>query len=365
MTLAALIKHSETDREGWKYTSLKNLATQKFSSVGKVDLTRLPELAPPAHELHRLVFVNGVWQAQLSHLHNLPARIMQGDAVSGYQLTLEGKTCLVTSPLELLFINNVSQPTECNTKLHIVLGDSGRLTLIERHEASEDTKTSVVQVMQTTIELGAQAKLVHGKILHGHIGTVHLAQTDVRAAKGAYYDNFALLSGGQLVRSETAVTLAAEMAQCNLRGIMLLRGTDHVDTTTHVTHAAPHGTSSQTFRTVLDEKARGVFQGKICVQKDAQKTDGHQLSRALLLSDQAEMDAKPELEIHADDVKCSHGNTMGDLDESALFYLRSRGLNENEARDLLIRAFVSELIDEIQAPELRTAVRDGVEDWLR
>jgi Fe-S cluster assembly protein SufD len=144
---------------------------------------------------------------------------------------------------------------------------------------------------------------------------------------------------------------------------MLLRGREHADTVTRVTHQAPRCTSRQIYKTVLDEKSRGVFQGRITVAEGAQKSDGYQLSRALLLSDQAEMDAKPELEIFADDVKCGHGSAIGDLDENAMFYLRSRGIGEKQARALLIEGFVAETLDEIRIDEWRDIFSAEIEGW--
>jgi len=165
--------------------------------------------------------------------------------------------------------------------------------------------------------------------------------------------------------SEIDVSLEGEEAQATLNGIMLSRDKEHADTTTRITHKAPRCASRQVYKTVLDGKSRGVFQGKIAVAKDAQKSDGYQLSRALLLSDQAEMDARPELEILADDVQCSHGNTIGDLDENALFYLRSRGLPEEQARALLIEGFVSEMLDELPVEAWRETFRREVEEGMK
>jgi Fe-S cluster assembly protein SufD len=247
------------------------------------------------------------------------------------------------------------------TKFLIDIGESSRLTLIEHHMPST---ADIVKIVDTEIHLGAQAKLVHGKIVHGDSAAAHLTMTRVHVAKGAYYDNFTLIKGGRLIRNEIDVSLAGPLAQCNLNGIMLLRGHQHADTTTRITHLAPYGTSSEFYKSVVADQARGVFQGKILVAKDAQKSDGNQLSRALLLSDQAEMDAKPELEIYADDVKCSHGSTVGDLDAEAMFYLRTRGLNETEARALLIHGFIEEAIDLIHVPEWREFCRFAAEEWL-
>jgi Fe-S cluster assembly protein SufD len=164
-------------------------------------------------------------------------------------------------------------------------------------------------------------------------------------------------------RNEIDVTLTGENAQAALNGAMMLRGSEHADTTTRINHAAPHGSSRQVYKTVLADKARGVFQGKIYVAEGAQKTDGYQLSRALLLSDQAEMDAKPELEIYADDVKCSHGSTVGDIDDDAMFYLRSRGLPETEARALLIDAFVADVFEDIPVPAWREQFIAEAKGW--
>ncbi len=145
---------------------------------------------------------------------------------------------------------------------------------------------------------------------------------------------------------------------------MLLQGKEHADTLTRITHAAPHGISRELYKSIVKDQARGVFQGKIIVAEGAQKTDGRQLSRALLLSDQAEMDAKPELEIYADDVQCSHGCTVGDLDADAMFYLQARGIDEDEARALLLRAFIDEVIDEMHVGEWRDYARAEAGGWL-
>ena len=150
----------------------------------------------------------------------------------------------------------------------------------------------------------------------------------------------------------------------HLTSINLLSGMQHGDTTILIEHTAPHCRSNQFYRTILDDSARGVFQGKVHVHKIAQKTDGYQLSNAILLSEKAEMDTKPELEIYADDVRCSHGATTGQLDEEPVFYLRSRGLSEKEARELLIQAFVDEVVDKIVDEDIQASVREKTGQWL-
>ncbi|MFY9287224.1 MAG: Fe-S cluster assembly protein SufD [Alphaproteobacteria bacterium] len=351
MSLASVIARRDVDKESWRYTDIEKILATLPDAV-------VPEPKPISLESNatQLVFIDGVYQPSQSQYGDLPKDIIQGDAKQGYHLVLAGKTCLVTSPIELLF-KSLSRD-EVTMKLNIELGISGRLTLIERHEMG-----FAPHILETNIILHQQAKLVHGKIINGAIPP-HLAHTKVDVAEGAYYDNFALIKGGRLTRNEIDVMMRGKLAQCTLNGAMLLRDQDHADTTTRISHAAPHGTSRQIYKSVIGGKARAVFQGKIIVAEGAQKTDGHQLSRALLLSDQAEMDAKPELEIYADDVKCSHGSTVGDLDENSMFYLRARGLSEEEARALLIEGFIGEIIDEIHVPAWREICRAEVEEWL-
>jgi Fe-S cluster assembly protein SufD len=383
MTLAAVIERSKIDRESWRYTSLEGVEKSFFSASFPRKLESrpnnsepmthaVPRHAPLDPRFHgddangnfcaRLAFLNGVWQPEWSHFQDLPSDLVQGNAEDGYRLTFIGQTS--PSSLELLFLGTPEAvPLEANTKLRIVLQPGANLTLIERHVSSGDG-APLAHVIENEIILEPQAKLAHGKIVTSGFSSVHLARTLVNVAKDALYDGFTLLCGGEPSRNEIEVTLAGERAEGRLSGAMLLRGDEHADTSIRVVHAAPHTSSRQLYKSVIGGKARGVFQGKIVVNEGAQKTDGYQLCRALLLSGEAEMDAKPELEIYADDVKCSHGCTIGNLDEAALFYLRSRGIHEPEARALLVEAFVNEIILGIEAPELRTAIQQEVRAWL-
>jgi Fe-S cluster assembly protein SufD len=341
MTLASFIARSHADKESWRYTNLDALLASSFPPR----VVAQGEDDDLVGDRARLVFVNGILQTKQSRFGAVPSCILMGDATTGYKLTLGEHTCLVTQPIELIFLTDAAAPREISIKLSIEIGENGRLTLLENHPAS-----FAITTVETDILLHSRAKFVHGKMV---CGGAHLAQTTARISGGASYNNFALLKGCAPTRNEIDVQLNGEQAQAILNGVMLLQGSEHADTTLRVTHNAPHCASRQIYKTVLSDKSRGVFQGKIVVAKHAQKTDGYQLSRALLLSDQAEIDAKPELEIYADDVKCSHGSTVGDLDDNALFYLRARGLSEAEARALLIDAFIGESIDDIQVEEWR------------
>jgi Fe-S cluster assembly protein SufD len=348
--LAAVIERRRKDPESWRYTDIEKLLRAAEGRQGQAEVSTIR--APLGA---RLTFINGVYIAEQSRLNDLPSYIITGGAQQGYRLELEGQTCLVTQPIELLFITNGTAPAEITTRLHIAVGENGRLSVLERHQGNNAT-----HMFEVTVALEKQAKFVHGKIVHDG---AHVAFTKATVAEGANYDSFALIRDARLVRNEIEARLTGPLAQCALNGLMLLSGYEHADTTTRIIHEAPFGVSRQLYKTVANGKAQGIFQGKIIVNKGADKTDGQQLSRALLLSDQAEVDAKPELEINADDVKCSHGSTVGNLDADALFYLRARGIDEGAARALLIRAFAGETLDEIKIPEWRDAFQAELEDW--
>ena len=244
--------------------------------------------------------------------------------------------------------------------LKVVLEEGAEMTLIERHEGAG----AYWKNMSVEVELAAGAKLNHYRLIEDGEDSVLTLQTQITQKKDSVYNGFSLLAGSKLTRNEFHSKIEESGASVYFDGINLLSGTQHGDTTILVEHKAPHCTSSQFFRSVLADKARGVFQGKVHVHRPAQKTDAYQLSNALLLSDGAEMDTKPELEIYADDVKCSHGATTGQLEDNALFYLRSRGLNEAQARQLLIQAFVDEVADKIADENVQEKVKSKTEMWL-
>ena len=186
----------------------------------------------------------------------------------------------------------------------------------------------------------------------------------VRVAENATFSGFTLTADGVLTRNETMLELAGESATGHIAGGVMAQGASHVDNTVYVTHGAVGGESRQVYKHVLDNDARGVFQGKILVRQPAQKTDGYQISQSVLLSETAEFDAKPELEIYADDVKCSHGSTTGALDETSMFYLRSRGVPQAEAEAMLVAAFVEEAIEEIADEAHQEVMRAEVAAWM-
>lgn len=244
--------------------------------------------------------------------------------------------------------------------LKVILEEGTELTLIERNEGTGAYWKNAT----TNISIAKNAKLRHIRINNDSFDAVNTNMVHITVDKDAVYDGFSLNLGAKLTRHDIKAEILGANAECSFNGLNLLNSAQHGDTTILIEHKAPHCRSNQFYRTLLDDKARCVFQGKVFVHKPAQKTDAYQLSNAILLSPEAEMDTKPELEIYADDVKCSHGATTGQLDEEPLFYLRSRGLSEKEARLLLVQAFVDEVVDKLADEAVQNAVRTEAHIWL-
>jgi Fe-S cluster assembly protein SufD len=239
------------------------------------------------------------------------------------------------------------------------VGIGGAAVIAEWHQSQTGLSAPLV-----ALRLGNKARLDYAKVQAEGARNVHLAATGIALGEGSVFAGFSISAGGQLARLETHVTLTGETAECSLSAIYLGRDKQHHDITTYMDHAVGHCHSSQIIRGVLDDASRGVFQGKVHVAPDAQKTDGQQMSRALLLSRKAEADAKPELEIYADDVICAHGATVGELDETQLFYLTSRGIPKATARAMLIGAFLDDAIDSVENAALAGMLRHISDGWM-
>jgi Fe-S cluster assembly protein SufD len=213
------------------------------------------------------------------------------------------------------------------------------------------------------VHVEADAELTHVRLQNEETMAFHLSTLYAAVGQRGIYDSFVLNLGSRIARTEAHVRLSGERGTTHLNGAQLLGGVQHADFTTVVRHDAPCCASRQTVKNVLTGRSHGVFQGRIEVARHAQKTDGYQMNQALLLSPDAEIDTKPELEIFADDVKCSHGATVGELDADQLFYLRSRGIPEAEARSMLVRAFLAEALDAIRDDAIRTVLDSAIEGW--
>lgn len=264
----------------------------------------------------------------------------------------------VERPIDLRLMGNDGE--HLTTHLTILVESGAEVTLIE-HQSGEGAYWKNIDL---TIDLKDNAKLNHYRLNEDDPFCVVTERTNVTLARDARYAMVSVTGCTGFGRADFQVRMEGQGGECDLSGLTLLSGKQHSDTTICVDHIAPHCRSSQFFKTVLDDASRGVFQGKIHVHKDAQKTDGYQLSRNLLLSNLTEMDVKPELEIYADDVKCSHGTTTGQLDETPLFYLMSRGISKEDARRLLLEAFVGEVLEKIAFDDVRSMFEERVRLWL-
>lgn len=352
--------------EDWRWTDLRQLIDRPYPPRQKVaakaaDVERLLKTSPfTSIAATRMVFVNGVLDAAHSRLANgaaasqapLDEPVIAMNAAfadDGARLQLSGTA---DTPIELVFIttNGTARAIATRNVIDIVTGSS--VTLIETHLGEGDYLSNSV----TEVRVGEGARLDRVKVEHEAASAVHLSHTHVTLAKNARLNDFTLTSGARLNRQNGTYAFVGERAEARVSGAYLLAGKQHADTRLVVDHQVPHCLSRELFKCVMDEQARGIFQGKVIVRKHAQKTDGKQSSHALLLSEHAEFDAKPELEIFADDVVCGHGATSGDLNHDHLFYLKSRGIPETAARAMLVQAFVAESVDTVEHEAVREAL---------
>jgi len=360
--------------EEWRWTDLRQMIDRPYPprldvEAKKADVTRIIKASCFAKvAAGRMVFVNGHYDAGHSKLTNgdnasraatdEPVMQMnQAFATDGARLTLSGNA---DTPVELLFIATDAEPRTIATRNVIEIAAGASATIIETHLGEGSYLANSV----TEIVLGEGARLDRIKIECEAASALHLAHAHVTLGKNATLRDFTLTSGGRVTRQNGTYQFNGEGGDAKISGAYLLAGKQHADTRLVVDHAVPHCTSREVFKCVMDENARGIFQGKVIVRPHAQKTDGKQSSHALLLSDTAEFDAKPELEIFADDVVCGHGATSGDLNEDHIFYLRSRGVPVNEAKSLLIAAFVGEAFETIEHDGIREALTAYAATWL-
>jgi len=244
----------------------------------------------------------------------------------------------------------------------VILGAHSQASIVETYAGPADTKYFTNTVSE--IVVGDHAVLSHVKLQYEGAEAFHLGSTHVDVKRNGTYQSNAISLGGGLVRNDIAAVLNGEGADCTLNGLYCADAQRLVDNHTTIDHAQPHCGSREIYKGILADRARGVFNGKIIVRPDAQKTDAKQTNRALLLSEDARINTKPQLEIFANDVKCTHGAAVGQLDEEALFYLRSRGLSHTAARELLIRAFAADVVNRIPIEALRSNVEERLQHQL-
>ncbi len=382
-----------TRNEDWHFTSVTPIAERVF----KIAPTRSgPATLSPADvataaigdpDWHRLVFVNGRFEASLSAFAGLPAEVRVttlADALKetpefvaehlGKLAKSEGQTFtafntafaqdgvvihvpggeVVEAPVHIVHIADVhAAGAGIHPRLLVVAEPLSQLTIVESFVCTGSPGAAYLTNAVAEIEVGNGARVNHYKIQRESTDAYHVGTTQVRQGRDSMYHSFAYASGAAISRTNIYTQLAGENAETRLNGLYLIDGTQHADHQTFVEHLAPACASRELYKGILDGSSHGVFNGKVYVDPIAQKTDGKQTNHALLLSDQARVDTKPQLEIFADDVKCTHGATVGRLDEAALFYMKSRGLGADGARALLTYAFAAEVLETIEVDQLR------------
>ncbi len=383
-----------TRHEEWRFTSVAPIADQAFALAAPPAGEACPvDLAPFRYRgacAAELVFIDGHYVPSLSTRAALLGGARAGSlaaAIAGHAAEIDPHLGRVAAferspfvalntaffadgafvhvpahtvlelPVHMLFVSTGSgngTPLMSHPRVLAVLGDNSQASIVETYAGPDGARYFTNPV--TEIVLGQNAVLDHYKLQRESPEAYHVGSMYVRTARSANCASHSVSLGGALVRNDVVAVLAGEGGECALNGLYLADRQRHVDNHTTIDHAMPHCGSREIYKGILADRARGVFNGKIIVRPDAQKTDAKQTNRALLLSENAQINSKPELEIFANDVKCTHGAAVGQLDEDAVFYLRSRGLGAAEARHMLIHAFLGDVLQRMPlAP-----VRDGI-----
>jgi Fe-S cluster assembly protein SufD len=378
-----------TKIEQWRFTSVEPIAERTFALATGSAAQAAPLARPLGNPIAHAVCVNGRFAPQLSsNLDKLP----KGVQILGLEVTLASQPALIEPYLSRLSLTQTSAFTSLNTaflrdgivvviparvvveqpieitfvsvsenggsvshpRLLIVAGEASQATVLERYVGHGAAFTNAV----AEVWLGASAVVDHYKLQEETAEAFHIAGMFLHAARGGTFSSHSLTFGGRLVRNDVVARLDGEGIDCTLNGLYVGRGTQLIDNHTTIDHAMPHCGSHEVYKGILADHARAVFNGKIIVRPDAQKTDAKQTNKALLLSDEANVNSKPELEIFANDVKCTHGAAIGQLDDAAMFYLRSRGLGVTESRAMLVRAFAGDILNRVKIEPVRAYLED-------
>jgi Fe-S cluster assembly protein SufD len=375
-----------TKNEEWKYSNVKPILDLDFSQ--EIPDRSVPQeilntfIINPAFNL--LVFVNGLFSKEQSVIKENTAGLVLGSlreynnthaAVLGKHLGLyapvagEAFTALNTAyvadgafvyvpsgiqvqqAVQILFITTADQVSVTQTRVLLVCEENSAVNIIETYHSLGASKNFTNAV--TEISCGENARMEHYKIQLENNNAYHIGTTCIHQQKSSLFNSYVFTLDGGFVRNNLTVALDAQGIESHLFGLYLPNQSQHVDNHTLVDHKMPNCNSNEIYKGIIDDKGTGVFNGKIFVRKDAQKTNAFQSNKNILLSDFARMDSKPQLEIFADDVKCSHGSTTGQFDEDALFYMRARGIGEEKAKNLLMHAFASEIIEAVKTSSLK------------
>lgn len=376
--------------EEWKYTSVLEVIEKDFQIEAKSNATfEVSQYFIPELNAYTIVLLNGIFNKASSTLSNLPKglsvenlkdvlfseKYAKADLKGYKKYNVDGFTSLseafseqgvyievsnnqiIDKPIAIYNItqsNNFTQP-----KILAQVGRNASVQLVEiqiKEGESASITNCITEISQETDSQVNYYKIQFGSENENHVGTTQVNQIGKSVFKG-----ITINLGGNIIRNNCNVTFGAPFSETHLYGLALIEGETHVDNHTVVDHAVPNCESTELYKNIVDESASAVFNGKIFVRKDAQKTNAYQSSKNILLSKEANAFSKPQLEIWADDVKCSHGSTTGQLDKDALFYLRARGIGEKQAKAMLTKAYVNDILDKIEIPALRTQLEKLIE----
>lgn len=380
-----------TKNEDWHFTSVAPIAEQEFTFVaartGDVSRADLEEFGFGGDDWHTAVFVNGRYASELSSLERLDPGVRVLSLADAWTLAPDlakrvgtvlteqpaftslntafmpdgyvvhvPKDVTVRAPIHCLFVTDAhAAKTVMYPRNLVVLDRNAKATVLESYVALGDAAYFTNAVTEVGVADGAT--LHHYKIQREGRRAFHVGTIEAIQGRDSHYISFSFATGGSLSRTNVYTKLAGAGCGSTLNGLYMLDGEQHCDHQTRIEHAEPNCFSREVYKGVLDGRSHGVFNGKVYVHPIAQKTDGKQTNNTLLLSKEAQVDTKPQLEIFADDVKCTHGATVGRLDDAAWFYMKSRGINEEIARRLLVYAFAADVLETIE----QTQVREGLE----
>ena len=391
-----------TTDEDWRFTDVSLIAKKFFElpSAAVAQQMKIRELEPfilDNKKFHNVVFLNGRYSAQLSSVHASHEGVKIGGLeryISSEAATVEkhlaryaaydtnGFLALNTAflhdgafimipdgivhatPVQIVFVSTEHQNEFVSFPRNlIIIGKNAEASIIETYIGYTNNTYCTNTVSE--VVLGEGAVLEHERIQRESVNAFHIATVQVHQERNSSYKSNAFTFGGRLVRNNLNAVLDGEGAEATLNGLYFGTGRQHIDNHTTIDHAQPHCPSHELYKGILGGKSKGVFNGKIFVRKDAQKTDAKQTNKNLLLSETASIDTKPQLEIFANDVKCTHGATIGQLEEESVFYLRSRGISEIDARDMLTYAFANEIVEKIKIGALREFLDALIHEHLR
>jgi len=384
-----------TDEEDWKYTNVASIARAEFKPAEgstKLESRAVEPFFSAESSRSRLVFVDGIFMRELSSLEAIPEGVVASDLgaalagehaevlwehlgrlsgegsdafsalntafIGGGAFLHVGKAAVASAPVQLLFVSTAEAEAATFPRVLVVAERDSRLDLIETYASVGEAAYLTNAVVEVFVGEGAQ--VTHYKVQDEGASAFHVASTRAELSRSSLYDLTTVTLGAQLSRHNIEILLESEGAECRVDGLYIVGTGQHADTHSLIDHRVPDCASRQNYKGILDGRSRAVFNGRVFVREDARGTDAVQSNKNLLLSREARVDTKPQLEIYNDDVKCAHGATVGQLDEEELFYLVSRGLHTDLARNLLTYGFAEEIVERIKFESIRAQLDEAI-----